>query len=450
MPCLTRLLSGLAAVVLVLPAWGADALPRYQFKPGQELIYKSKSDFKYGEGNTAGAHEYSDEWTVWVVRANTDGSYRLVVRNRNTFAQTRDGKTNAQPARTQIVYADVFPDGRVLPNKSIQYRGHPGNLFPPLPQNEAEAKAGWSASRQDDRVVCKPTIAPGTWGFESVTESPMDKVYLSSKSAKYTFDMNRGLIAKAETTSTQGYGFKGSGAGTLEVVEVKNADPAELKQFAADAERYFTACGKYEADTEVAGRAKPAQAKQLLTKSFGELKEAAEAVKQTDLKAELDERVKKHEQTAKYALAEAERRAEHLGKAAEDFETTDIDDKKIKLSDLRGQVVVLDFWYRGCGWCIKAMPQMNQLAADFEGQPVRIFGMNTDQNVEDAKFVIDKMGLKYTTLKAEGLPQKFGVQGFPTLIIIDQQGKIADIHVGYTPTLRDDVGKQIRELLAAK
>ena len=47
-------------------------------------------------------------------------------------------------------------------------------------------------------------------------------------------------------------------------------------------------------------------------------------------------------------------------------------------------------------------------------------------------------------------PEKFGVQGFPTLIVIDPQGKVHDIHVGYTPTLREDVGRQIKALLEKK
>jgi peroxiredoxin len=137
-----------------------------------------------------------------------------------------------------------------------------------------------------------------------------------------------------------------------------------------------------------------------------------------------------------------------MGKPAATFETKEIDGKTVKLADLKGQVVVLDFWYRGCGWCVKAMPQMNQLADDFAGKPVAIFGMNTDRNEKDAKFVIEKMGLKYPTLKAEGLPERFGVQGFPTLIIIDPQGNVHDIHVGYSPDLREKVGKQIKALLA--
>jgi peroxiredoxin len=181
-----------------------------------------------------------------------------------------------------------------------------------------------------------------------------------------------------------------------------------------------------------------------------ELKAAGAGLNNEELKADLADKVTQHKQMEQYYLDGAKRRAKVLGKPAAEFETTDINGKKVKLSDLRGQVVVLDFWYRGCGWCIKSMPQMNQLAEDFAGKPVAIFGMNTDRNEADAKFVIEKMALKYPTLKAEGQPEKFGVQGFPTLIVIDPQGRVHDVHVGYSPTLREDIGKEIRELLASK
>jgi peroxiredoxin len=278
----------------------------------------------------------------------------------------------------------------------------------------------------------------------------MNAIYLITNKVKYSFDPARGFMTKAETANTQGYGFNGSGTGTVELLDVKSLAPDALRQFAAAADRYFAAVADYEAKTEAVSKAKPDDAKALLAKAVEGLKAAAADMKQEELVAELNERIKQHEQMAKYTLDDAERRAKVMGQPAAEFETTDLNGKKVKLADLRGQVVVLDFWYRGCGWCVKAMPQMNELAADFAGQPVAIFGMNTDRDEADARFVIEKMALKYPNLKAEGLPQKFGVQGFPTLIIVDQQGRVHDIHVGYSPTLRDDVGKVIRELLAKK
>src|SRR5438309_530009 len=84
--------------------------------------------------------------TASVPRANRDGSFHLVLREKNIFSQTSQGKKNDQPAQTRIVYADIFPDGRVLMNKTIQYRSHPGALFPKLPRDAAQTKAGWESA----------------------------------------------------------------------------------------------------------------------------------------------------------------------------------------------------------------------------------------------------------------------------------------------------------------
>ena len=55
--------------------------------------------------------------------------------------------------------------------------------------------------------------------------------------------------------------------------------------------------------------------------------------------------------------------------------------------------------------------------------------------------------MKYPTIKAEHIPTKYGVSAFPTLIIVDKEGIVRDIHRGYSPTLREDVAKKIDELL---
>ncbi len=60
------------------------------------------------------------------------------------------------------------------------------------------------------------------------------------------------------------------------------------------------------------------------------------------------------------------------------------------------------------------------------------------------------MQLDYPVLRSQDLPGKYGVQGFPTLIIIDQQGKVADIHAGYSPQLFEEVTAAVDRLLDAK
>ena len=142
-----------------------------------------------------------------------------------------------------------------------------------------------------------------------------------------------------------------------------------------------------------------------------------------------------------------ERVASVLNKPAAAWTTTDLDGKKHSLAGYRGKVIVLDFWYRGCGWCIKAMPQIKEVTEHFRDRPVVVLGMNTDRKEADARFVAKSLKLNYATLKAAGLPEKYGVQAFPTLIIIDQEGIVRDRHVGYSPNLREELIETISGLL---
>ena len=102
------------------------------------------------------------------------------------------------------------------------------------------------------------------------------------------------------------------------------------------------------------------------------------------------------------------------------------------------------------------MPQMNQLAQDFKEQPVAILGMNLGQDEADARFVIDAFKLTYPTLQdrvrndGDGIHNQYSIQGFPSLVLIDQQGVVRDFYIGYSPTLRDDLSARIRDLLATK
>ena len=142
-----------------------------------------------------------------------------------------------------------------------------------------------------------------------------------------------------------------------------------------------------------------------------------------------------------------EREASILNKPAADWTTTDLDGNKHSLAGHRGKVIVLDFWYRGCGWCIKAMPQIKEVTEHFRDRPVVVLGMNTARKEEDARFVAKTLKLNYATLKAAGVPEKYGVQAFPTLIIIDTEGIVRDRHVGYSPNLLEELIETISGLL---
>lgn len=140
---------------------------------------------------------------------------------------------------------------------------------------------------------------------------------------------------------------------------------------------------------------------------------------------------------------------ELVSQAAPDFTLDRIGGGTVTLSGLRGKVVVLDFWYRGCGWCMKAMPDVNKLAVDYKRQGVVVIGMNVDPNEADARAVMAQFGLRYDSVRATREAIKaFGVEGYPTTIVIDKKGNVRAAHVGYADDLAGRVEGEVRGLLA--
>ncbi|AGA27186.1 TlpA family protein disulfide reductase [Singulisphaera acidiphila] len=447
---------GLAAMALLCVHAGSqanesDSIPRYDLKPGQEFNYHGTSEFKFENGS----HSTKTDYQVWVIRKNDDGSYRIVVRSSQKFSQSSSGRqTSEGPARVDMAYRDIFPDGRLAPNTSF-FQVDPTVILPRLPQDAAQAKTGWDGEGVMDNARTEYTLAKDSdldaksWVFEGVNHSLMNKIYDSSSRSKFFFDRKRGAIRRIENINTQGYGFNGKGTGTTELVSLEQHDADWTKTFAQESDRYFAA-NQASKDLLMKASKDAEHAAALLSETESTLKAAREKLTLPILQEQIDQQLESQKGMASYTIEEAKNRAAVLGHAAADWETKDLEGKSHALKDYRGKVVILDFWYRGCGWCIRAMPQIMQLVDDFKDQPVAVLGMNTDQKEEDAKFVVDTMKLNYPTLKGEGVPEKYHVRGFPTLIIIDQDGNVADVHVGYSPTLRDEVSKSLKELLAKK
>ena len=349
-------------------------------------------------------------------------------------------------------YFDLFPDGRLGPDAELGYRITPASLFPRLPDDEAQAKAGWG--QRDERMgqeyrYSSLRAEPGGWSFHAERVGPENKVYGMTMDSTFHLDAKRGAIRRIEQEYTQDYGFKGKGSGSTELTAWRPATPPGSRRSPRPPTATSPRARPMNKATEAASK-DAAKANALLADAKAALKSARDAIDQPIFREQLDHQIAQHDGMAKYYADSAKRRADVVGKPAADWELKGLDGKTHALAEYRGKVVVLDFWYRGCGWCIKAMPQLNALAEEFAGRPVAVLGMNTDRNEADAKFVVDAMGLKYATLRAEGIPEKYGVQGFPTLILIDREGKVRDVHVGYSPTLRADLAKAIEGLLPPK
>jgi hypothetical protein len=97
------------------------------------------------------------------------------------------------------------------------------------------------------------------------------------------------------------------------------------------------------------------------------------------------------------------------------------------------------------------MPQMVALAREFEGQPVVVLGINSDEDPSEAHRVIEHFRLPYATLRAENgglrLYETYKITMWPTAIVLDQEGVVRHVHCGYWPTMRRSLANKVRELL---
>ena len=131
-------------------------------------------------------------------------------------------------------------------------------------------------------------------------------------------------------------------------------------------------------------------------------------------------------------LAKEAKEAIKPGVLAPDFTLDDINGKPFTLSSLRGKYVVLDFWGSWCGWCIKGMPDMKKYYEKYRGK-FEIVGVDCSDTVEKWKKAVADNQLPWLHVynkAADGTPEKYAVEGYPTKIIINPDGTINKIIVG--------------------
>ena len=114
-----------------------------------------------------------------------------------------------------------------------------------------------------------------------------------------------------------------------------------------------------------------------------------------------------------------------LGSVAPGFTLKDDKGKNVSLNDFAGKYVVLEFWGTWCGYCIKELPRLKSCHSKYRDK-VEFIGIDYKDSRQSWLKAISKYELNWTNLIAENdeVRDKYGVEGFPTKIIIDKEGKI--------------------------
>lgn len=126
---------------------------------------------------------------------------------------------------------------------------------------------------------------------------------------------------------------------------------------------------------------------------------------------------------------------------APNFTFDDAAGKPVSLSDFKGKWVVIDFWGTWCPWCIKGFPSLKEAYAQLKPK-LEIIGVACNDKRESWENGIKKYELPWVNVynpeKGGGkILEDYAVQGFPTKVIVNPEGKIVNITVGENPAFFD-------------
>lgn len=121
-----------------------------------------------------------------------------------------------------------------------------------------------------------------------------------------------------------------------------------------------------------------------------------------------------------------------VGDDAPNFSLVDLNGKTHKLSDYKGQGVLLNFWGTWCKPCKREMPAINNQYKQFKGQGVQILGINIAQSNLEVSSYADKLGVEFPIAidKTKSVMRAYNVDPLPTTVLIDKNGKIVKFITG--------------------
>lgn len=138
----------------------------------------------------------------------------------------------------------------------------------------------------------------------------------------------------------------------------------------------------------------------------------------------------------------------NVGEEMVDGNLYDLDGNLHHLAELRGKYILLDFWSTGCGPCIQAIPEMEEIAEMYKDK-LSVVSINEDSKASWQKFVREKKmsGIQWNELRRgrTGLAAQYKVVGIPHYVLISPEGKITDMWSGYGPgSLKSKLKKALK------
>ncbi len=138
---------------------------------------------------------------------------------------------------------------------------------------------------------------------------------------------------------------------------------------------------------------------------------------------------------------------ELLGKQAYPFSVTDISGKHYSLENLKGKIIVINFWFVECKPCLMEIPELNGLVEKYKGKEVVFLGFATNEKSKIESFIKTKKYDYNLVADSREIATLYNVNAYPTHLIIDSNSIISYYVTGLGPTTVKDLDRHIESLI---
>lgn len=129
------------------------------------------------------------------------------------------------------------------------------------------------------------------------------------------------------------------------------------------------------------------------------------------------------------------------------FTATDLEGNTFSLDELKGKVIVINFWFVACKPCVEEIPELNELVEKYEDKDVVFLGFALD-NEKRLNSFLEKTPFKYHIFsQSKKIIENYGVNSYPTHIIIDQSSAVVFKTSGLSPTTVKSIENTILSLI---
>ncbi len=123
--------------------------------------------------------------------------------------------------------------------------------------------------------------------------------------------------------------------------------------------------------------------------------------------------------------------------------------KNVKLSELRGQVVLLNFWASWCGPCRQEMPLLEKMQRRYSSLGFTVLGVNVEEDPRKAKTLLKDISVSFPILfdTRNTVSKQYKVSAMPSTVMIDRNGNMRYLHKGYKPGDEAQYKKWVKQLI---